>query len=116
MTVSENFTLRDAAVFDFENAINERRRAQDAARPGTIYFVGFGDGPIKIGFTANLDYRMEHLQTACPYKLELLATVKGGLGTERELHTRFAEHRIRGEWFSPAPDILAEIARLTQET
>lgn len=31
---------------------------------------------------------------------------------ERDYHARFAAHRLRGEWFAPHPDILAEIEHL----
>ena len=35
---------------DYDAMSNERRRAQDADRPGQIYFMTFGEGgPIKIG-------------------------------------------------------------------
>lgn len=90
---------------------NARREAQRYDRRGTIYFVGYANGPIKIGFTSNLDYRIESLQTACPYDLVVLATVEGTMGLEAELHARFRSHRLRGEWFARHPEILAEIAR-----
>lgn len=35
-----------------------------------------------------------------------------GMYREEDLHRRFAEHRIRGEWFHPADEILAFIEGL----
>lgn len=32
--------------------------------------------------------------------------------TEREMHQRFANARIRGEWFRPVPELLAYIAEI----
>lgn len=78
-----------------------------------IYFIGTGDGPIKIGFSNDPLARLRALQTASPYPLKLLATTRGGPKKEAEYHTRFAEHRMSGEWFSPHPSILRTIKRLT---
>lgn len=36
--------------------------------------------------------------------------------TERAYHERFMKHHLRGDWFSPHPDILAEIERLNAPT
>lgn len=66
---------------------------------GIIYVVGFGNY-VKIGFTAGpLPYRVRALQTACPEKLTVYATLKGDRAAETALHSRFAAHRAEGEWF-----------------
>jgi len=79
-----------------------------------LYFIRSAGGPIKIGVSNNVPKRLRGLQTSSPYKLELACTVVGGAMQEPEYHALFAEHRLEGEWFSPAPEIEAEIARLTQ--
>lgn len=92
---------------------NQRAVAQMTGRVGEIYFVAFAEGgPIKIGFTSNFEYRLQHLQTSCPYELTVLARVEGTTADERQMHRQFADHQIRGEWFEPHADILAEIERL----
>lgn len=79
-------------------------------RAGFVYFIQAGDaGPIKIGFSSKVDIRIDALQKANAEKLNLLATISGTLIMEAELHQRFAEHRIRGEWFRPAAELLAAI-------
>lgn len=79
-------------------------------KSGFVYFIQAASGPIKIGRAADARVRCAELQTGSHEELVLLATLKGGRVVERELHRRFAEHRIRGEWFHPHADILAHIA------
>jgi hypothetical protein len=80
-----------------------------------IYFVGamLNGEPqaIKIGFTAK-DHsdRVSSLQIGNHLELEALATIPGDMRTERELHARFAEHHLRGEWFAPHQSLLARVA------
>ena len=92
----------------------EADRAAEIAARGDLYFIQSGtDGPIKIGMTGyRIERRMKALQTAHPFKLVLLALVRGAGIDEPEYHARFAEHRLEGEWFRPAPELLAEIERL----
>lgn len=73
----------------------------------TIYFIeAVGTGCVKIGRGAN---RLSSLQTGCPFELKVLATTFGPIRLESELHRRFAEHRVRGEWFVLSPAIQAYI-------
>lgn len=81
----------------------------------TIYFVQSAAGPIKIGRARRLAFRLKDLQMSSPVKLEVAATVEAPPEREKEYHRQFAEHRLHGEWFSPAPEILAEIARLQEQ-
>lgn len=73
-----------------------------------VYFIQHGEaGEIKIGTTGGSPQgRMASLQTGAPLELRLLVSVPGGPADERALHERFAEHRLRGEWFRPAPALL----------
>ena len=79
---------------------------------GCVYFIrSEKTHAIKIGFTAGqVEKRLSSLQTAHPYKLQLLATIPGTLEYEKSLHERFASFRLEGEWFQPHPDILAFIS------
>jgi hypothetical protein len=77
-----------------------------------VYFIGWPGGPIKIGISSSNKDRITTLQNACPYQLEIFATVKGGRALELAYHRRYAKHRLRGEWFERAPEIEAEIERL----
>lgn len=77
------------------------------------YFVQKGaDGPIKIGYTANITTRMRSLRVKHGKDCRLLATRAGGRGREGTYHFQFAYHFIGNEWFHPHPEILAEIERV----
>jgi excisionase family DNA binding protein len=85
-------------------------RFGDGAR-GFVYFLAAIDGPIKIGFARDVSERLAALQIANPHPLRLLASLPGTVRLERALHRRFAEHRLRGEWFRPAPELLECVAK-----
>jgi hypothetical protein len=75
-----------------------------------IYFVQAASGPIKIGFTDNWTRRKNSLQHGTYEELKKLLVMPGKLEGEQALHRLFSAHRIRGEWFRPAPEVLALIA------
>ncbi len=77
----------------------------------SVYFIRAGQaGPIKIGVSTDPLFRMKQLQTARNEPLVLLATINGDMTTERVLHARFAELRIRKtEWFAPGRNLLSYI-------
>jgi hypothetical protein len=77
-----------------------------------IYFARCEDmnGYIKIGRATNPRKRISDLRNGCPYEVILLATLPGGLLREKILHRRFEASRIRGEWFSPSPELMEVIA------
>lgn len=80
-----------------------------------IYFFQI-DTPekfIKIGFATNVDIRLSNVRVSSPYNIEVLAVIEGSTLLEAEIHQKFAAHRVRGEWFSPAPELLAFIDTLT---
>lgn len=78
-----------------------------------VYFVGGDVGAIKIGMTIAPLERLAAFQFNSPIDLRILAMTAGGTKEEKAYHRQFAAHRLHGEWFSPAPDILAEIERLS---
>jgi hypothetical protein len=91
-------------------------RYGEEACASLAYFVQAGtDGLIKIGHARDIGSRMCELQTGCPNELTLLAVEPGGRDTERRLHARFLEYRIRGEWFSPNPEILEYVSSLNEQ-
>lgn len=78
-----------------------------------VYFIQCASGEIKIGTARDVAQRLNRLQTAHPEALRVLAVLPGGLGLERELHERFADIRVGGEWFAPAPRLVGFIEGLT---
>ncbi len=81
----------------------ERGRRKDAKKPvrqSWVYFVRHGTSKrIKIGRAVNIERRMKSLAHPLMGKLNLLAKMPGGKLEEREMHKKFAEYRINGEWF-----------------
>jgi hypothetical protein len=78
-----------------------------------IYFLQPTDGgPIKIGFSDNVDARVRQLEWHYGRPLALLGTMEGGREEETEIHSRFAHLRLgRTEQFRPASELLAFIGR-----
>lgn len=92
----------------------EYREIEIAAVTQLVYFIQVGEGgPIKIGIAQNPQARLSSLQTGHHDTLFIRAIGHGGAEQERAYHATFAQHRLRGEWFEPHADILAEIERLS---
>ena len=71
-----------------------------------VYFIrNSGTGQIKIGIAVDPNHRIKTLQTGSADRLELLGTMPGGRELESELHDRFAETRVGGEWFEPSGEL-----------
>ena len=71
-----------------------------------VYFIRAGyTGPIKIGVAANVQRRLETLQTGNHLTLYIIATIKysgraEAYEKEKKFHNLFKDKRLRGEWFS----------------
>lgn len=73
-----------------------------------VYFVQAGiDGPVKIGFAANVAARVKAIQSCCPIDLILLRETKGTRFVETWFHREFAPFRVRHEWFTFDPRMLS---------
>jgi hypothetical protein len=72
-------------------------------RAPQTYLVGAEGSPlVKIGYTStDPKQRLKALQTGQPMELSLLWSRAGDY--EGALHIRFAEYRVRGEWFDLTP-------------
>lgn len=103
------FTTPEAHRQGWRDFARDFRERHPEVNPGFVYFIRSGDGPIKIGYSKNVQRRLKDLQTISPYPLSILATYPGCPSDERRFHRLFAEHRLEGEWFAPHEDILAEI-------
>ena len=75
-------------------------------RNGLVYFVEAGlGGPVKIGWTQDVERRIAELQTANAHRLNLLGTVVGTMEDEAATHARFSHLRLEAEWFTNSPEI-----------
>jgi len=65
-----------------------------------IYFIKAESGHVKIGFTeSNIEQRMISLRLANPLELTVLKVIEGDRRQERIIQEKFAQKRVRGEWF-----------------
>jgi hypothetical protein len=78
-----------------------------------IYFIQSLDGgPVKIGYSKDVDSRRSQLEYYYGRPLALLATIKGGRDKEREIHERFSHLRLeRTELFRPTVELMEFIGR-----
>lgn len=86
------------------------------ARPhlGWVYFirpVGM-DGPVKIGASRIPEQRIETLSSWSPFKLEVVAKVRGDVTLERNIHECFADIHSHKEWFRADPRLTELIEKL----
>lgn len=82
-------------------------------RTTCLYFVQeTTSGYIKIGISRDPRARLRLLRVDNPNELEVLGLFRVNRLAERDAHRMFEAHRVRGEWFRPAPEILAHIERL----
>lgn len=71
-----------------------------------IYFIrAVESGKIKIGESDNPVARIKQLKTGSPEKLEILGVISGGRYREKDLHKKFKQYQVRGEWFKSNPEL-----------
>ena len=76
-----------------------------------IYFIQAGrKGPVKIGYTKNnIRDRLKNLQAATAEKLHLIGVLPGEVRNEKELHVKFKDLNIHGEWYKPETELIQYI-------
>ncbi len=80
-------------------------------RPNRVYLIGSTDSPlVKIGWSDNPKRQLRDLQSGSPVLLQLLAVFEDGQLMEAELHRRFADKRMHGEWFDLGPDPVGTVS------
>lgn len=92
------------------DARRETRRKEDVRE---VYFVRATTlGHIKIGVANNAWLRFMALDSSSPDPLELLGVIRSpeAVKLESSIHHRFADDRIRREWFRASPELLAYVA------
>ena len=81
-----------------------------------VYVIGPDKGPIKIGFTNNLENRLRTIQTGNPERIKIHYSIefkseKDMRAAEKKIHKSLSHKRKKGEWFN----ILPEDAKLELE-
>lgn len=77
---------------------------------GFVYAISCGPKrPVKIGFTGDLNRRLDDLQVGSPHVLQVDAAMPGYLVFEKSLHEALAPRVLAGEWFSRSEETRAVI-------
>lgn len=82
---------------------------------GYIYLMQADNGLYKIGRARNIQSRLQGLNREIPIKVECIHffATKNYIAAEKFLHNKYADQRIKYEWFSLDDDMVEEIKRLT---
>ena len=80
---------------------NERVVSNSYKERTNVYFIqSVMGGPVKIGKADDIQERLRQHQTGSPFILEVIKTYENVEPKfEKELHDKFKEYRIHGEWF-----------------
>lgn len=107
-------TLADYRAAGGWNAYREINTA-NIARPEHLYFITCDQPnfPVKVGVAADVIKRIASIQTALPYRVELIGLVEGGAKYERSVHLKFFDIRLNGEWFARTLHLLEYIKSVT---
>lgn len=97
--------ITDVMGISFDNTKRGKRPRKPQKKRGYVYFISDNNGNVKIGVSNEPAGRLKTLQTGNGARLNLLTCIRGGGWKESQLHKRFAEDRINGEWFILSPQI-----------
>ena len=64
-----------------------------------------GNNFCKIGYSTNPKNRLNQLQTGSAFSVNLLASLEGTMEDERNLHKKFKNFKLKGEWFDYCTEI-----------
>jgi len=77
-----------------------------------VYFLKLENSEpfIKIGFSTNIPERVRNIRQQMPYPIACIAIIPGADSyDERDLHNRFKDLKVKGEWFRPGERLLTFI-------
>ena len=103
--------IAEASADEIIAGVSVMPDVSDLPKPDVyVYFLqGKVTKLIKIGLSSNPRKRIKSLQLS--EEVEFLGVIKGDKRLEDELHYRFADYRKIGEWFEPAPELVAFISK-----
>lgn len=90
----------EGATSLLQNSFAQTLHSIERELQGTIYLIGCKKTrTMKIGYTQNLEQRLQSLQQTFSFQLKILETISGTIETEAEMLERFDALRLKGEWF-----------------
>lgn len=86
----------------------------EAENYGCVYLVKHPHDLYKIGIARNPAIRLAELQVGSPYLLELVGSMLTNevVSWEQDLHARYKEQRVRGEWFKLSDSDVFKLLKL----
>ena len=93
--------------------------AEEESREGYVYFVRIRDTlNVKIGYSKDPYTRMQTLQTACPFDIDLEQAFFSteAFQMEQRLHLEMEIYHVRGEWFELTKEQVIEASMIIFDT
>ena len=85
---------------------------------GFVYLIKIKDkNKYKIGLTSNLKQRISSLSNQNPFEIKLITAIENNdiYKLESELHKKFADKNIKGEWFELSQKDVDYIKRIEDD-
>lgn len=78
---------------------------RQTASPGYVYLIQSPSGAYKIGRSKNPENRLKTFGVKLPFEVEYIAIIRTSdmYALESDLHIRYSDKRVNGEWFALAP-------------
>jgi hypothetical protein len=91
-----------------------QRAVEPKPNPGYVYLIKNSEGHYKIGKSVNPSKRIESLGVVLPFPIEAVHIISSNRMSklEKELHGRFEDKHIAGEWFELTQDDVEYIKSL----
>lgn len=109
----------------FIEAVKAERRKREARKKkahsptfrfstGYVYLLQSPTGAYKIGRSRDPQSRLRTFQVKLPFEVSYVAVIQSEnmYSLERELHNRFEQQRVNGEWFNLSPEDVEYIKSL----
>ncbi len=114
--IGDNLKKIIDAVIEGENPYSppEKEKYKKPFKPGIVYLLHSENGFYKIGRTSDGSSRLSYLTEKLPINIELVHQFRSDTPTktEKNLHDRFSEKRIKGEWFSLSDEDVSYICSI----
>lgn len=111
-TIAKRCRELQKEMHDWTGAPPDRRPTHGSR--SRIYFLSDGVG-IKIGHSMSVEQRIHNIRSSNRAEITLLLMIDGTSKEETAIHKQFKHLRIRGEWFTPGPELIEFINRLREE-
>lgn len=111
-------SIVDSAVIHAWNAVQFKDHAEPElpTNPGFVYLLQSPTSAYKIGRTKNPENRLKTFEVKLPFEVEFVCLIKTPHMSvlESQLHARFADKRVNGEWFDLLPEDVEYIKSLAK--